>query len=1201
MISKLFTKKNIFIIFIICFFIFIYNNSSIEHKLKEKYIKDQLKYNQQPNNHNNHNNNKNNKASNRSILKFKNSNFLNDIYPQLYTYKPSNINNNNNHEEFNNEVKEEWSVLPSEMMDKKRICIVTTEIEGPVLGGGIGTAYTALSQKLNEDGHVVTIVLVNKVKKLSADHWRELYKAKGINLVILDFIQDMDSIVKDKDINQENYKGVIGCTGPCIRSYRTYLWLAEHDADFDIVHFHDNGGIAYFTSLSQHQGIYFQSTNIVIGGHGPHLWERTANSANLDDGKHFEVDYLERKSVEYSNWLISPSNYMLNWMKYNRWELPVNSYVHQNLLPGENQQSQQQKEGEFLFKDQGANDNEKTAIIERNDFSEILFFGRLESRKGLDIFLIALDSLAEMLKEKNMKVTFLGSNTKLLDVNVMADYYIDSKCKKLGINCLILIGKSHTEAINYLNSQKENKLVVIASPIDNSPNTVLECLTHKLAIIAANVGGIPELIHPDDRRFVLFDPKPLAIVKKIKQLKEIGVSPARFAIDEWTRQTIWSNWHSVVNKIDADDIKIKESKYRLNTFDEKKSLAIIIPLNFKSNLDNILRNLNSISNQNSYYYNVQVIIIKANSQDYDSIEYDEVLNQVYKLLKKLKLNNHKVIEINNKLLQPYQIWNSKEILDIDAQFYLFLDFYDYLSDDALDTLGKVQVFTDASIITSSILFNNNTVSVLSNNFEQQQLKTPGGLITAASNQLNYRSSKVHSIFLGCSGMPGIMYNCYGSNNFMIERDALEDISIQYSINDQITNIFDIENSGSWDFYSLATNNGYKLETIPKNLFISNKLDYDLPSTYNQELRVLKNFDNILPNTFELSVLATRHFLISKRAYVNEIITSNTKVKELTDKCNRAVEREEFKENGEENRDYVESRGHIKVVFIRGHEKSGTSWLKKVVDLHPRIHMAKQEFHFSIIEDALEKFTTKPWQAAQEPYKSYTKKWYRSYVRNVLLSGVSTSLAPLIDWVGEKTPSPLQPVISGSKYILIIRDGRDVLVSLFWHYVRLGGFENWCGNHKHLVDPQYVKQYRTDTDYFHKNPENLLEKEICFRKIASGWAKRVRDDQSVIQALEAEPVAQVYTLRYEELHRNPEGYRKEIYEFLDLDYNEAEPLSVDDKTIPGGFNEKSDKNKFFRKGEIGDWKNYFTENNKKWFKEETGNLLIELGYELSNDW
>jgi hypothetical protein len=40
---------------------------------------------------------------------------------------------------------------------------------------------------------------------------------------------------------------------------------------------------------------------------------------------------------------------------------------------------------------------------------------------------------------------------------------------------------------------------------------------------------------------------------------------------------------------------------------------------------------------------------------------------------------------------------------------------------------------------------------------------------------------------------------------------------------------------------------------------------------------------------------------------------------------------------------------------------------------------------------------------------------------------------------------------------------------------------------------------------------------------------------------------------------------------------------------------------FRSGKTGEWKKYFTEEHKKVFKDVAGNLLLQLGYEKSNDW
>ncbi|EFA82853.1 putative glycosyltransferase [Heterostelium album PN500] len=1015
----------------------------------------------------------------------------------------------------------QWSTATFQR--KRRVLIVTTEIEGPVLGGGIGTAYTALSQRLADDGHIVTVLVINYIKKMTATHWQELYATKKITIEFL----------------SPETTDILGCTGPCIRSYHAYKWIAEREHLYDVLHFHDNGGIAYFSALARSQGISLQKSIVVVGGHGPHLWERTANSANLDDGKHFEVDYLEKRSVELSDWLISPSNYMLNWMRRSGWVLPKNSYVHQNLLPG-------------TIMSQPSVDK-----LIAHSFDEIIFFGRLEARKGLDIFLRALDTLHKELDEANILVTFLGANTKLPEVNMLADQYIVSKCRLLNMNCRVLIGRTHTEAIAYLTDLSDRKLVVIPSPIDNSPNTVLECMTHNLAFISTKVGGIPELIDPKDRARTLFSPAPNSLIRKIRESIRDGVYPARMAKDEWFRHKIWSNWHSVVPIPTQQPLVTKPT-----------NLVTVVLVHNGNNDIQVETNLMALDQkQNQYRLEVVIATVRPllQIQEYQYIKVSQV-------------------EISEYLVSPinFQPWNSEPIVSsFHGEFILFVDQEDWLSSRTLNEMLNVAKHTGAHMVSSSI-------------------GHPA------------MGEDISSVYMGCIGMPGMMYNCYGSNNVLMNKLLLHTITKNYT-NEEIEDEFDY--GGPWELYSEATNRGFSLETIPKALFFTSRTEIDLSSTYNQELRVLKYFQALLPPSLGISPLATRHFLISKGYYLNEINTQTQKVKQLEGQVAKyqIIEKREeqfFDLNETSSQEsscvvsnYMESRKHIGMVFIRGHEKSGTSWLKKVVGLHPRIQLHQQEFHFHIVEDAIEKFTDHPWAASNEPYVSYTRKWYKSFVRNLLLAGVSPPSASIINYVGEKTPSPLAPIISGSKYILIIRDGRDVVVSLFWHYVRLGGFENWCGGFsKQLVEPGYVRSYNQDTSYFKKNPEHLLEKEVCFRHVVRSWAKRIREDLQTIDDLKKNPAAEVYVLRYEELHRDTDAIRTEMYQFLGLDPAEAQELSVEGKTIAGGFQEEGEKkNKFFRKGEIGDWQNYFSYANKVWFKEEAGHELIQLGYELDHLW
>jgi hypothetical protein len=131
----------------------------------------------------------------------------------------------------------------------------------------------------------------------------------------------------------------------------------------------------------------------------------------------------------------------------------------------------------------------------------------------------------------------------------------------------------------------------------------------------------------------------------------------------------------------------------------------------------------------------------------------------------------------------------------------------------------------------------------------------------------------------------------------------------------------------------------------------------------------------------------------------------------------------------------------RIVLLRGHEKSGTTWLRQLMSLHPRINMAPKEFQFNFVQSAVERFTKEPWMGATPSLSRLAHFWCDEFVHAML--GAVAAKQPDKLWIGEKSPKAIEPVMPGAHYIYIVRDGRDVLVSLFWHHVRIGGFKTWC--------------------------------------------------------------------------------------------------------------------------------------------------------------
>lgn len=72
----------------------------------------------------------------------------------------------------------------------------------------------------------------------------------------------------------------------------------------------------------------------------------------------------------------------------------------------------------------------------------------------------------------------------------------------------------------------------------------------------------------------------------------------------------------------------------------------------------------------------------------------------------------------------------------------------------------------------------------------------------------------------------------------------------------------------------------------------------------------------------------------------------------------------------------------------------------------------------------------------------------------------------------------------------------------------------------------------------------------------------------------------------------------ILDYLALGYDEKEKQKIVNKMVRN-INPK--KSPTFRKGIVGDWKNYFTEKQKVLFKKVAGQDLITLGYEQNLNW
>jgi len=415
---------------------------------------------------------------------------------------------------------------------KARVCMATHEIFGPAQCGGIGTANTSIVEALARAGHEVTILYNNEVTVADVDHWEKYYAEMGIRFVSLD-VTEMTYVIPW----QQEYGR---------RAWMVYQWILEEHRKqpWDAIHFPECNGFAFYTIQAKRCGIAFQSATICVGTHGSTRWANGSNHMTFYSLHELQEDFMERQSVEHCDALLAPSLYLVKWKQDRGWRVSKNVYQQQYVQP----------HSARLLDPPKANGPVPETV---SGLKEIVFFGRLETRKGLVTTCDALEILEKEGELDGISVTFLGREG---DVDgIMACAFLETRARKgkWGFEWQMLTNKVQSEAVEYLKTP--GRLVVVPSLTDNSPNTVYECIGLQVPFITSRTGGIPELMNPRDvAQATFYHPEEILraepLAHSIRHALRHGIRPVRPAIDSGTNELVHLAWHeSLVVKHDRDE------------------------------------------------------------------------------------------------------------------------------------------------------------------------------------------------------------------------------------------------------------------------------------------------------------------------------------------------------------------------------------------------------------------------------------------------------------------------------------------------------------------------------------------------------------------------------------------------------------------------------------------------------------------------
>lgn len=392
-----------------------------------------------------------------------------------------------------------------------KVCVVSSEFLGPVRNGGIATATSALIKLLAADGHRVTLLytLVENGKPANAAEHDGSGRKKS-------WQHWVDELARQKiTLAHIPHDGAYGAY--LHKSWLVKEYLSKHD--FDLVYFDDWHGLAYYSVLAKRAGLApFSGQLHCVITHASKEWVCSVNEQHIGSIADLEVCGLERRSVELADVVIGPSRYLLGEYKRYGWSLPRHTFhqplpiVHDPIKP-----------------------SHKTIRID-----ELVFFGRLETRKGLWLFCEALDRLSDRLRNKT--VTFLGKTT---DTGISSGLQLLNRSTKWPFRIRLLSDYDRDEAIAYL--KQGNKLAVMPSLADNSPCVIHECIEARVPFISTLGSGIQELVDPECWPDMMIEPTVHSLTETLARILDDGAKLGRPSIDPRENIGAWSAWHRYVS------------------------------------------------------------------------------------------------------------------------------------------------------------------------------------------------------------------------------------------------------------------------------------------------------------------------------------------------------------------------------------------------------------------------------------------------------------------------------------------------------------------------------------------------------------------------------------------------------------------------------------------------------------------------------
>lgn len=485
---------------------------------------------------------------------------------------------------------------------EKIALLITSEYEGIYRNGGIGTYYNTLSQKLSEEGwYVIVIVCCYQNKftgKSNIPYVKHIFSVGELEEVLT--LQPIHSAI----LYQIQHSGIDYTSYRCL--FFTQAIANVFKDSLIYVEFHEYGGIAYRTIQAKQSSILPANCLIAVTMHSGHEWIFEANERYLENelNWYWQTCYYEQYSFENADLAFFPSYYLKEKVESYGWNtnhafhlpnyVPIIETIKSDKIPVNPQCDQKSKT------------------------ISIVFFGRLEERKGLCIFIDALKALEPTIKSQ-LHIYFLGKIVPLQSTNLRhlnSQEYIQQELGQEDFKFDIISELYSKDAIQFV-SELDNPIVCLASSQENFPNSALEMGQLSIRLIVSDTGGFRETLDLINRSAAVYWFKPKNSKSLTQVINKVIDTNIEYPEIPDKRSLLAINEELIVRKVKyIEDLFVNSSP---KTYAEPKVTVGVTCYNLGKY---ILDCLNSLEAQT--YKNLEVIVFDDASTDEHT---QEIINQ----------------------------------------------------------------------------------------------------------------------------------------------------------------------------------------------------------------------------------------------------------------------------------------------------------------------------------------------------------------------------------------------------------------------------------------------------------------------------------------------------------------------------------------------------------------------------------------------